>query len=133
MGNSDAPKSTPTNTSLREEIHLKMLAKSESAKDLGELTVVPLGFAVDLALSLLTAKTNTTDNINLIANAKLPGTWIDPITGNKLYNEAAVAAKTTVAQQQLLTELLEQASSTFIAPTQGVPVSVIETYRKKLT
>ena len=30
-----------------------MLAKSENAKDLGDITVVPLGFAVDVALELI--------------------------------------------------------------------------------
>lgn len=35
---------------LRHDIHMAMLAKSESAKDCGEITVVPLGFAVDVAL-----------------------------------------------------------------------------------
>lgn len=42
--------------SLRHEIHMQMLGKSESAKNLGELTVVPLGFAVDVALSVAAAK-----------------------------------------------------------------------------
>lgn len=49
---------TPPNpdTELRQQIHMAMLQKSESAKDLGELTVVPLGFAVDVALQLITAR-----------------------------------------------------------------------------
>ena len=34
----------------RHKIHMAMLAKSENAKDLGDITVVPLGFAVDVAL-----------------------------------------------------------------------------------
>lgn len=41
---------------LRHEVHMAMLAKSESAKDLGELTVVPLGFAVNVALELSTQR-----------------------------------------------------------------------------
>ena len=41
------------NGELRHTIHMQMLAKSESAKDLGELTAVPLGFAVDVALEFL--------------------------------------------------------------------------------
>lgn len=40
-------------TDLRKQIHMKMLAKSDTAKDLGELTVVPLGHAVTVALALI--------------------------------------------------------------------------------
>lgn len=46
------PTSQDNTDELRHEIHMQMLAKSENAKDLGDLTVVPLGFAVDVALSL---------------------------------------------------------------------------------
>lgn len=38
---------------LRKEIHMKMLAKSENAKDCGELTVIPLGHAVTIAEALI--------------------------------------------------------------------------------
>ena len=54
----DRHSKTPSTTSkpveaLRSQVHLKMLEKSESAEDLGELTVVPLGFAVDVAMELI--------------------------------------------------------------------------------
>lgn len=49
-------KSQTDNTELRKSIHMAMLAKSESAKDCGEITVVPLGFAVDVALQAVQAK-----------------------------------------------------------------------------
>jgi hypothetical protein len=42
--------------SLREAVHMKMLSKSDSAKDLGELTVIPLGFAVSIAVELITGE-----------------------------------------------------------------------------
>lgn len=38
---------------LRDKIHLKVLAKSKSAKDCGELTVVPLGYVTALILEKL--------------------------------------------------------------------------------
>lgn len=41
---------------LRHEIHLAMLAKSQNATEIGELTVVPLGFAVSIAEALITQK-----------------------------------------------------------------------------
>ena len=40
---------------IRHTVHMAMLEKSESASTLGELTVVPLGFAVDVALALIKA------------------------------------------------------------------------------
>jgi len=41
---------------LREEIHMQMLAKSENAKNCGELTVIPLGHAVTIAVAAIQAK-----------------------------------------------------------------------------
>lgn len=48
--------STPqSQQELRQSVHLKMLAKSRNAVDLGEFTVVPLRFAVSIAVGLITA------------------------------------------------------------------------------
>jgi hypothetical protein len=44
---------TPEDEELRKKVHMKMLSKSDSAKNLGERTVVSLGFAVDIAMGLL--------------------------------------------------------------------------------
>ena len=42
-----------TNDELRNAVHMKMLAKSGSSKDFNELTVIPLGFAVSIAMQLI--------------------------------------------------------------------------------
>jgi hypothetical protein len=44
------------NAQLRLRVHHKMLEKSESAKELGELTVIPLGFSVGIAIKLIVAE-----------------------------------------------------------------------------
>lgn len=49
------PRANDELSNLRHEIHMAMLGKSENAKDLGDLTVVPIGFAVDVALGLFEA------------------------------------------------------------------------------
>jgi hypothetical protein len=40
-------------------------------------------------------------NVTVVAQADLPGTWIDPVSGEKLYNEAAVQAECLKAEVQL--------------------------------
>lgn len=55
---------------LRHRIHMKMLSKSETAKDCGELTVVPLGHAVTIAMDLM-LKAELQARIDEITN-KLP-------------------------------------------------------------
>ncbi len=33
------------------------------------------------------------DNVSMLANAGIPGEWVDPATGKKLYNQAWIAEK----------------------------------------
>lgn len=61
---------------LRKEVHMRALSKSRNAKDLGEFTVVPLGFAVDLILeerlkARLEARIDTADKLALVASGQL--------------------------------------------------------------
>lgn len=53
---SEAYDTPDTPVELRHRIHMAMLAKSESAKDCGELTVIPIGFAVTVAQDLIKAE-----------------------------------------------------------------------------
>jgi hypothetical protein len=43
--------SQSNNDALRTDIHMKMLTKASNAKDLGNMTAVPLGYAVTIAVA----------------------------------------------------------------------------------
>lgn len=53
------PQAAVQGDELRNDIHMKMLSKSKNAKDCGDLTVIPLGFAVTVALEMLQNRHST--------------------------------------------------------------------------
>lgn len=44
------------------------------------------------------------DNFNLVARSKIPAEWTEPITGKKLYNEAAVVKRELEARNVALND-----------------------------
>lgn len=93
---------TPTNPdteldNLQAEIHFK--ENSIPSIHAGKLTK-----ATKSKLLQWSAKQDThyKDNFTLIANAKLSAEWTEPVTGKKLYNEAAVAKRELEARKSEL-------------------------------